>query len=114
MLLRALRDSNLPKFLTDDIILFNGIISDLFPGTKPPVPDYGTLISSIEEVIAEDGLQPVDDFINKCIQLYDMTVLRHGLMLVGPTGAGKSTCYRTLQKCVSLPPSSSPPTFFAP
>ena len=33
-MLRAMRDSNLPKFLRDDIILFRAIIKDLFPGIQ--------------------------------------------------------------------------------
>ncbi|KAG8459526.1 hypothetical protein KFE25_012861 [Diacronema lutheri] len=90
LLLRALGDSNRPKFLAEDIALFNGIISDLFPGAELPAPSYGELLSAIERAVAELGLQPVDAFIAKCIQLYEVTVLRHGLMLVGPTGGGKS------------------------
>lgn len=36
VLIRAMRDTNLPKFLPDDIELFQNIISDLFPGVAVP------------------------------------------------------------------------------
>ena len=36
VLIRAMRDTNLPKFLPDDIELFQNIISDLFPGVEVP------------------------------------------------------------------------------
>lgn len=42
VLIRALRDSNLPKFLADDIPLFFAIIADLFPGVVVPRPERET------------------------------------------------------------------------
>lgn len=48
-LLCALNDSNLPKFLAADAILFAGILSDLFPGVELPVRDYGIM----DEVISK-------------------------------------------------------------
>ncbi|NBS41871.1 hypothetical protein EBS80_04420, partial [bacterium] len=40
---RAMRDSNVPKFLADDLPLFAAIVQDLFPGVSIPSNDYGEL-----------------------------------------------------------------------
>jgi dynein heavy chain len=39
---------------------------------------------------------PTENFLAKIIQLYDTIQVRHGLMIVGPTGGGKSCNYKTL------------------
>ena len=43
LLIRAMRDSNVPKFLEQDLPLFRGIIKDLFPSVNVPFIDYGKL-----------------------------------------------------------------------
>ena len=50
VLIRAMRDSNIPKFLKDDVPLFNAIIRDLFPGIELPVSDYTLLVEAINAV----------------------------------------------------------------
>ncbi|XP_078019489.1 dynein axonemal heavy chain 1 [Epinephelus lanceolatus] len=94
--LRAIQDVNVPKFLQDDLKLFNGIVSDLFPKTKQEPINYGTLEESMRNVCSQKKLKDVDGYISKCIQLYETTVVRHGLMLVGPSGSGKTKCYEIL------------------
>lgn len=59
MLLRALRDVNVPKFLKDDLILFESIIKDLFPSVPRPHIDYGELVNEIKNQALALKVQPV-------------------------------------------------------
>uniref|UniRef100_A0A452IS51 Uncharacterized protein n=1 Tax=Gopherus agassizii TaxID=38772 RepID=A0A452IS51_9SAUR len=88
--LRAIRDVNVPKFLQDDLKLFNGIVSDLFLKIKEEPIEYGILEEAIHKACIKENLKDVEGFVTKCIQLYETTVVRHGLMLVGPAGSGKT------------------------
>lgn len=101
LLLRALQDVNVPKFLSHDLPLFDGILSDLFPGIQRPPFDYGPLLNSLKRTIEDLGLQAVPVFLRKNIELYEMICVRHGLMVVGPTGGGKSSNIRTLQNALT-------------
>ena len=62
---------------------------------------YEQLEKKLKEAVEAKGLQTADEFMLKCIQLYEMTVVRHGMMLVGPTGGGKTQILRALQTAVS-------------
>ncbi|XP_040889376.1 dynein heavy chain 1, axonemal [Toxotes jaculatrix] len=99
--LRAIQDVNVPKFLQDDLKLFNSIVSDLFPKTKQEPINYGILEESMRNVCTKKNLKDVDGYIKKCIQLYETTVVRHGLMLVGPSGSGKTKCYEILGAAIT-------------
>ena len=101
LLLRALRDVNVPKFLKDDIPLFENIILDLFPGVERPKVNYGNLATAITEACKFYNVQEVDLFNQKIMQLYDTIQVRHGLMIVGPTGGGKTSNYKVLQHAMS-------------
>lgn len=94
--LKALRDVNVPKFLAQDLPLFENIINDLFPDTARPEDNYGDLIPAIELACAEYKLQPTEWFLTKTCQLFDTINVRHGMMIVGPTGAGKTCNQRCL------------------
>ncbi|OAJ44270.1 hypothetical protein BDEG_27524 [Batrachochytrium dendrobatidis JEL423] len=98
VLIRSLRDSNLPKFLSEDIGLFKGILLDLFPGVVVPDRDFGALVKAVEAVLHERDLDVVENFVSRVCQLSETMQIRHGVMLVGPTGGGKTTCYETLQE----------------
>ena len=101
IVLRAINDVNLPKFTLNDLPLFEGITSDLFPGASMPIRDYGELTIALERSVRGQGLQTEKDFMLKCRQLYETVNVRHGLMVVGRTYSGKTKVIHSLAKALN-------------
>ncbi|KAK9841874.1 hypothetical protein WJX81_008571 [Elliptochloris bilobata] len=95
-MMRTLRDMNMSKFVAEDVPLFLSLIDDLFPGLKADRSSFPDISSALGKVVAERGLQAHAPWLNKCIQLYETYLVRHGIMLVGPSGAGKTAIMECL------------------
>ena len=101
VLMRALRDMNLPKFVFDDVPLFLGLIGDLFPGMDCPRVRYPEFNDVVENDLREHGykvLTGTSEQVDKVIQLYETMMTRHTTMVVGETGGGKSVIINTLAR----------------
>ncbi|XP_019715984.1 dynein heavy chain 10, axonemal-like [Hippocampus comes] len=96
VLMRTLRDMNLPKFVFEDVPLFLGLISDLFPGLECPRVGYPNFTDAVEEVLQENKYMVLPVQVDKVVQMYETMMVRHTTMLVGPTGGGKSVVISTL------------------
>lgn len=66
-----------------------------------PFQDYGELEQSLRAVVQQRGLQQSPGFLKKAVQMWDTMCVRFGLMLVGPTGSGKTTCSSVLQSALT-------------
>ncbi|XP_075250106.1 dynein beta chain, ciliary-like isoform X2 [Convolutriloba macropyga] len=96
VLMRALRDFNVPKITTDDLQIFLGLIGDLFPSINVPRKRNKELESLIKRTALKLRLQPEDAFITKCVQLQELIDVRHSVFVLGNAGTGKSQVLKTL------------------
>eukprot|EP01022_Parablepharisma_sp_SALTPOND_P023040 TRINITY_DN476_c0_g1_i1.p1 TRINITY_DN476_c0_g1~~TRINITY_DN476_c0_g1_i1.p1 ORF type:complete len:4333 (+),score=667.47 TRINITY_DN476_c0_g1_i1:7842-20840(+) len=101
LVLRAISDVNTAKFLAPDLPLFQAITSDLFPGVVLPKPDYGHLEAAMLNQIEALKLKNEDYFREKIIQIYEMIIVRHGLMVVGLPYSGKTCALTVLEKALT-------------
>ncbi|XP_036766314.2 dynein axonemal heavy chain 17 [Manis pentadactyla] len=98
VLMRALRDFNIPKIVTDDLPVFMGLIGDLFPALDVPRKRDLNFEKVIKQSIVELRLQAEDSFVLKVVQLEELLQVRHSVFVVGNAGSGKSQVLKSLNK----------------
>jgi dynein heavy chain len=102
LLMRALRDFNIPKIVQEDEVIFFGLLGDLFPfcenqpRTNPPRKVNEELEDFVKRACERLGNCPDPDFMLKCVQFEELLAIRHCVFLMGPAAAGKTQCWKTL------------------
>lgn len=98
ILMRALRDFNIPKIVSNDIPVFMGLITDLFPSLSVPRKRSFEFEKAVKKSANELNLQSEDDFVLKVVQLDELLIVRHSVFIVGNSGSGKTQIWKTLYK----------------
>uniref|UniRef100_A0A8C4MEW3 Dynein axonemal heavy chain 9 n=1 Tax=Equus asinus TaxID=9793 RepID=A0A8C4MEW3_EQUAS len=98
VLMRSLRDFNIPKIVTDDMPVFIGLIGDLFPTLDVPRRRDPNFEALVRKAVVDLKLQAEDNFVLKVVQLEELLAVRHSVFVVGSAGTGKSQVLRSLHK----------------
>jgi len=96
LLMRALRDFNIPKIVAADLGIFFGLLGDLFPKIEAVRKRDMEFEGFIEKAAIQNKLFPDPEFILKVVQLGELQVIRHCVFVMGPPGAGKTTTWKML------------------
>ncbi|XP_028156116.1 dynein heavy chain 8, axonemal [Ostrinia furnacalis] len=101
IMMRVLKEMNVSKLVDEDEPLFVSLIEDLFPGIKLTQTVQREMQRAITVVTDRTGLVNHPNWNLKIIQLFETSLVRHGLMTMGPTGSGKTTCIHTLMAALT-------------
>ncbi|KAI9986672.1 hypothetical protein PInf_025627 [Phytophthora infestans] len=101
-LIGSITDTILPKLVSNDVPVFETLLKGVFPGTEAHRIEEDDLRARIIELAKKNNYVANDQWVEKALQLYQVMQLRHGVMLVGASGAGKSSAWRVLMNAMEL------------
>ena len=98
IVLKALYNVNYPKFLSEDLLLFELITQDVFPDVAVPAATNQRLEDGLHDAGNDLKLDITERFKKKAFELQETSTTRHGVMLIGESYGGKSSSLNSLAR----------------
>ncbi|CBY14833.1 unnamed protein product [Oikopleura dioica] len=102
LLAEALCSLHFGKLVKKDISQFEAIMNDVFPKYQSIDREYNEFKKAAALVCETLGLKATDDFISRVVLTFRTLKLRHGIMIIGKSGTGKTTILKVLEKTLEL------------
>lgn len=100
IILRAIHESVGPKLLGSDLDIMVELEKIHFPSTQYVVRESTELINSIRSYAEKSKFDATQPWIEKVLQMFRFQEMHSGIMLVGKSGSGKTSVYRTFLKAL--------------
>lgn len=97
VVIAAIRVNTLSKLTTTDVRRFLSLVGDAFPGVASSDAPGGDLEGALRDVLPALDLEVYESQLRKMHELREALDQRMGCVVVGPSGAGKTTIWRTLE-----------------
>ncbi len=96
LLIQSVSETIVPKLVAEDVPLLTSLLQDVFPNVQYRPVALEKFKEHVSAVCAERNLVDHGLWLDKVVQLYQIQKISHGLMLVGPSGTGKTAAWQVL------------------
>ena len=100
IIVQSIRETIAPKLIRSDVETMKRIERHAFPGVEYTPANLEQLEQAIRTEAAAEHLVVNDTWMTKIIQLYQIQIIHHGVMMVGDSGSGKSAIWKVLLRAL--------------
>jgi dynein heavy chain 2 len=100
LIVKAARFNTMSKLTFSDSKRFDALLKDIFPNVKITDFEYEELKKALEQVFTEHKLIVNNIQIKKALEVYEQLRQRMGVVVVGPSGSGKSILWKMLKEAL--------------
>jgi dynein heavy chain 2 len=100
LIVKAARFNTMSKLTFSDSKRFDALLKDIFPNVKITDFEYDELKKALTQVFAEHKLIFNNIQLKKALEIYEQLRQRMGVVVVGPSGSGKSVLWRMLKEAL--------------